>query len=917
VSDNNFLNEVRQLRAAGQREAALKRLRELATQEILLITWKAIKVAGELVALGELDNAQRIYEKIIEGDPDNLWARVGEASVYRKRGDRSRAVALLEALLERYPDQLHLRLQLADDLRLLARHQKAQSQINAILAAEPDNFPARLRQASMSDRLSEWVALNASVDRHISKLGRSNVIPYVVDLAVATGHLEAMRQISLELGTSALDSQDLVHLARMLPLLHRYCCFDGLEPILEKARVADPGDPRLCLLAAKLDRLRGKTAPDLVPLFGAMREHESGYLGAIRWLGAVMFADGEINEAKNLYGELLQRAGLDRMDRLRFSHLAIKSGRSVAQEESLAGPEQRLTKDDLGQLGECMDSLLIPINGRHEHGSTPTPEQINKIAAESLHRLSTFLDKGAGIDVSICRDVATKLNQVAEGYFKSISILQGTTPVVLSDAYGTLDGLRFKAVYDMLMRHIAALGSYALLLDNPLRGASAVYPILDVAELLVNSLLKLDKSKEATGLVEQLHRRSGRIGRPFLAYLLEKCALDRGEIEGARRARAQGGCPPEGESYQLLEFAHWASEEHLLPNRVAYDQDTVGTFEYVRSDGAVHSHEHTVPGVEVRCVKVESLRIRASLLTIGPHGTMLKPHAWHLSAADYPYDDPALLNRSAAGATMQLGTDWKIVNEPVVVLGNMDPIAHRNYYHWIALVLSRIQLVLDKRLLEKRKLLLPVELTSWMMLSLHSIGISADAIRSYSRTENLVLTDALLLSPIEFLSPTLVCALRNNLWKRAKVEPTPQQGTGRLLYISRKNALRRPLINEEQLSNLALRHGFEVVMPEDYSFLEQVRMFADAKAVAGPAGAALTNLIFAREGTRVLSLSKEEEAYPTFVDISVILSQNHRWLLGRTDPAFYAGHPLNTPYQIQPEMFERELQWLKGMQQEE
>lgn len=48
------------MRMAGEPAKALARLRELATEQVLSQTWKAIKIAGELRQLDELDRAECI-----------------------------------------------------------------------------------------------------------------------------------------------------------------------------------------------------------------------------------------------------------------------------------------------------------------------------------------------------------------------------------------------------------------------------------------------------------------------------------------------------------------------------------------------------------------------------------------------------------------------------------------------------------------------------------------------------------------------------------------------------------------------------------------------------------------------------------------------------------------------------------------
>ena len=75
-----------------------------------------------------------------------------------------------------------------------------------------------------------------------------------------------------------------------------------------------------------------------------------------------------------------------------------------------------------------------------------------------------------------------------------------------------------------------------------------------------------------------------------------------------------------------------------------------------------------------------------------------------------------------------------------------------------------------------------------------------------------------------------------------------------LLYVSRSRS-RRPLADEQQLEAFLSAAGFEVVHLEDTPWIEQIRLFQNARVLAGPHGAGLSNLVFARPGTIVIELT--------------------------------------------------------------
>ncbi|MEM8606112.1 MAG: glycosyltransferase family 61 protein [Myxococcota bacterium] len=79
----------------------------------------------------------------------------------------------------------------------------------------------------------------------------------------------------------------------------------------------------------------------------------------------------------------------------------------------------------------------------------------------------------------------------------------------------------------------------------------------------------------------------------------------------------------------------------------------------------------------------------------------------------------------------------------------------------------------------------------------------------------------------------------------------------RRLYISRADAASRGIQNEEELVEVLERHGFVRVIMSDYTVAEQARLFAGAEFVIGPHGAAFSNLIYCRAGTKLIEIFKE------------------------------------------------------------
>ena len=84
-------------------------------------------------------------------------------------------------------------------------------------------------------------------------------------------------------------------------------------------------------------------------------------------------------------------------------------------------------------------------------------------------------------------------------------------------------------------------------------------------------------------------------------------------------------------------------------------------------------------------------------------------------------------------------------------------------------------------------------------------------------------------------------------------------GGGERLYISRGRALKRRIANEEEVFAVLRGFGFRVVYAEDHTFEEQVEMASRARFFISNHGAGLTNMLFVREGGRVLELRHQTD----------------------------------------------------------
>ncbi len=74
------------------------------------------------------------------------------------------------------------------------------------------------------------------------------------------------------------------------------------------------------------------------------------------------------------------------------------------------------------------------------------------------------------------------------------------------------------------------------------------------------------------------------------------------------------------------------------------------------------------------------------------------------------------------------------------------------------------------------------------------------------------------------------------------------------IYISRRSAPWRRLINEPEIIDELKNYGFSAVELEKMPFQEQVQLFRNARAVVAPHGSGLANLVFSSPGIPVIEL---------------------------------------------------------------
>jgi capsular polysaccharide biosynthesis protein len=100
-------------------------------------------------------------------------------------------------------------------------------------------------------------------------------------------------------------------------------------------------------------------------------------------------------------------------------------------------------------------------------------------------------------------------------------------------------------------------------------------------------------------------------------------------------------------------------------------------------------------------------------------------------------------------------------------------------------------------------------------------------------------------------SPQALELLRNNM--DAFEEQADGRGWPKKVFLRRNSGIRK-LVNSAELEQYIVSRGYEIVEPEKLTFLQQMQLFRNAKAIFAPTGAALSNAIFCRPGAQIAVL---------------------------------------------------------------
>lgn len=178
-------------------------------------------------------------------------------------------------------------------------------------------------------------------------------------------------------------------------------------------------------------------------------------------------------------------------------------------------------------------------------------------------------------------------------------------------------------------------------------------------------------------------------------------------------------------------------------------------------------------------------------------------------------------------------------------------------------------------------LVLPSGLTGWQRESLALMGYAADSWIEQREVITRVKRLAVPPHPYRNRGSRFTGSPANLRWIRNRILSNTSESDrsfANRIYISRADASRRRIRNEDELVNALAGEGFVKYVPSELSFEDQVRLFAGAGVIIGPHGAGLTNMIYSTNAS-VVDMFTNEGANEHFFVLANELDHSYEFVL--------------------------------------
>jgi capsular polysaccharide biosynthesis protein len=208
----------------------------------------------------------------------------------------------------------------------------------------------------------------------------------------------------------------------------------------------------------------------------------------------------------------------------------------------------------------------------------------------------------------------------------------------------------------------------------------------------------------------------------------------------------------------------------------------------------------------------------------------------------------------------------------------VTPEAAGNYYHWLIDLLPRVCLIRSSRGFESfEDLLINGSHAHYEEASLRALGVRPEKVLYVDARDRFHIEEATIPSMDHFskvIAPWKIerlRALRDSLPRAQAAHPSR-------LYVSRKRAAVRRVINELEFEKILHDARFTAVELELCSWRDQVAMFSGAEVVLAPHGAALANTVFCQPGALLAEINTRPGFRDYYLNLAVSSGVRHRFV---------------------------------------
>lgn len=177
------------------------------------------------------------------------------------------------------------------------------------------------------------------------------------------------------------------------------------------------------------------------------------------------------------------------------------------------------------------------------------------------------------------------------------------------------------------------------------------------------------------------------------------------------------------------------------------------------------------------------------------------------------------------------------------------------YFHWMCDALPRLEMVAKEFDLADLTLILPHKAKRFRFIAESLKAFPLAGVRVLGRFESARCREMVLPTHVATSGnyrPELMDSLRSRC--RRHVEASARQSPSERIFISRRRATRRRLINEADLRAVLDNHGIRNIETDGMPWTDQVKLFSSTGQLVSLHGAGLTNMLFMPPGGDVIEI---------------------------------------------------------------